>query len=291
MSLFEGIPEFIAVAETQGFTAAARKLNVSTSHVSRRVADLESRLGLALVARTTRQVRLTNAGVIYYERCVDLVNGIDQANEIVTAGQIELTGVLRVTAAGEFAEKAVVPALLEFITQHPSLSLELDYNSRIVNFVEESFDFAVRFGALPDSNLIARKLADHNYVAAASPVYLEKNGTPQHPQDISDHSCIVTTYNRWPFVEDDKIIEVNVNGRIKANSVRTVINACKAGLGIAYMPKTSFGDAFEKGELQMILDGYWRNRGATWIVYANRKYLPARARLAIDFLMQRFKGN
>lgn len=291
MSLFEGITEFIAVAETQGFTAAARRLGVSTSHVSRRLAELESRLGVALVARTTRQVKLTNAGVIYYERCVDLVNGIDQANEIVTAGQIELSGSLRVTAAGEFAETCVIPALIEFIAQHPKLNLELDYNTRMVNFVEDNFDFAIRFGSLPDSNLIARKLSDHTYVTAASPQYLERFGQPKTPHELSTHSCIVTTYNRWPFIEDKKAIEVSVNGRIKANSVRTIINACKAGLGIAYMPKTSFGDAFEEKELQCILEGYWRNRGSTWIVYANRKYLPARARLAIEFLLAKFQNH
>jgi DNA-binding transcriptional LysR family regulator len=291
MSLFEGIPEFIAVAETQGFTSAARQLGVSTSHVSRRVADLESRLGLALVARTTRQVKLTNAGVIYYERCVELVNGIDQANEIVTAGQIELSGLLRVTAAGEFAEKAVVPALLEFLTQHPNLNLELDYNTRNVNFVEENFDFALRFGALPDSNLIARKLSEHDYMAAASPAYLKAHGTPMHPQDLTAHACIVTTYNRWPFTDGDQTLDITVNGRVKANNIKTVVNACKAGLGIAYIPKTSFGGVFETGELQPVLNQYWQNRGATWIVYANRKYLPARARLAIDFLMQKFQCN
>ena len=291
MSLFDGITEFIAVAETQGFTAAARRLGVSTSHVSRRIADLESRLGLALVARTTRQVRLTNPGVIYYERCVDLVNGIDQANEIVTAGQIELSGLLRVTAAGEFAKKAVVPALLKFVSQHPNLNLELDHNTRLVNFVEENFDFAIRFGSLPDSNLIARKLSDHDYVVAASPEYLEKFGKPNTPQELSSHSCIVTTYNRWLFVEDKNNIEVTVHGRVKANNVMTVMNACKAGLGIAYMPRTSFGDALENGELKSILEGYWVNRGATWIVYANRKYLPARARLAIDFLVQEFRNE
>jgi len=289
MSIFEGITEFIAVAETQGFTSAAKQLGVSTAHVSRRVSELESRLGLNLVARTTRQVKLTSPGVVYYERCVELVNGIDQANEIVTAGQIELSGVLKVTAAGEFAEKSVIPALLEFVAMHPNLNLELDYNTRLVNFVEESFDFAVRFGSLPDSNLVARKLSDHSYVAAASPGYLEKYGRPTKPHELLTHSCISTTYNRWPFIDGDRDIEISVSGRVKANSVRTVVNSCKAGLGIAYMPKASFGDAFEKGELESILDGYWRNRGATWIVYANRKYLPARARLAIDFLVQRFQ--
>lgn len=289
MSLFEGITEFVAVAETQGFTSAARRLGVSTSHVSRRIAELESRLGLALVARTTRQVRLTNPGIVYYERCIELVNGIDQANEVVSAGQIELSGSLRVTAAGEFAETNVIPALIEFISQHPNLNLELDYNTRMVNFVEENFDFAVRFGSLPDSNLIARKLSDHTYVAAASLEYLEKYGYPETPQALSTHSCIVTTYNRWPFLEGENELDVVVNGRVKANSVRTVVNACKAGLGIAYMPKTSFGDAFDNGGLRCVLEDYWKNRGATWIVYANRKYLPARARLAIDFLLNRFR--
>ncbi|WP_086933609.1 LysR family transcriptional regulator [Agarilytica rhodophyticola] len=291
MSMFEGITEFIAVAETQGFSSAARRLNVSTSHVSRRIADLEARLGIALVARSTRQVKLTNAGVIYYERCVDLVHGLDQANEILTAGQIELSGVLRVTAAGEFAEKNVIPVLIEFIAQHPKLTLELDYNTRMVNFVEESFDFAIRFGSLPDSNLIARKLSDHNYITAASPEYLYNFGRPETPQDLSAHSCIVTTYNRWPFVCDNKTIEVSVNGRIKANSVRTVVNACKAGLGIAYMPITSFGDTIENKQLESVLSGYWKNRGSTWIVYANRRYLSAKARMAIDFLLSRFQDN
>lgn len=291
MSLFEGITEFIAVAETQGFTAAARQLGVSTSHVSRRIADLESRLGIALVARTTRQVKLTPSGTLYYEHCLDLVNGIEQANEVITAGQIELSGLLRVTTAGEFSESHVVPLLLQFVEQHPKLNLELDYNTRNVNFVQENFDFAVRFGTLPDSNLIATKLADHQYVAAASPAYLARYGTPQTPEDLSQHSCVVTTYNRWAFQEKGKSKEVSVNGRVKANNVRTVLRACESGMGIAYMPKTSFAERLQDGRLQPVLEAYWKNRGATWIVYANRKYLPVRARLAIDYLLAHFRGS
>ncbi len=291
MSVFDGIPEFVAVAETQGFTAAGRRLGVSTSQISRRVADLESRLGLELVARTTRQVKLTEAGELYYQHCSELLNGIDQANEQVTAGQIELKGLLRVTAAGEFAESTVIPALMDFIAKHPKLDIEIDHSTRMVNFVEENFDFAVRFGSLPDSNLIARKLSDHDYVAAASPDYLEKHGRPKTPYELSGHSCIVTTYNRWPFLVANKQVTISVNGRVKANSVRTILTACNAGMGIAYMPKTSFGDAFRSKQLETVLDGYWQNRGATWIVYANRKYLPARARLAIDFLVSRFQND
>ncbi len=289
MSVFEGITEFVAVAETQGFTSAAKQLGVSTSHISRRVADLESRLGIALVARTTRQVSLTNAGVIYHEHCVDLLNGIDQANEIVTAGQTQLSGLLRVTAAGEFSKNYVVPALIEFIAQHPQLDLEVDYSTHMVNLVEENFDFAIRVGSLVDSDLIARKLSDHSYVTAASTNYLEKFGYPQTPHDLKSHSCISSTYNRWSFTENNKNIDINVRGRVRTNSVRAILNACKAGMGIAYMPRTSFGEALSSGELTTVLKGYWKNRGATWIVYANRKYLPVRSRMAIDYLLSKFR--
>jgi len=136
MTPFEGIVEFVAVAETQGFSAAARSLDVSTSHISRRVAQLESRLGTALVARTTRKVRLTLAGQEYYTRCRDLLHGLDDANQRISCEQLELSGTLRVSAAGEFAENYVVPALINFAAAHPALSIDIDFNSRMVNFVE-----------------------------------------------------------------------------------------------------------------------------------------------------------
>lgn len=295
MSMFDGVIEFIAVAETQGFTAAAKRLGVSTSHISRRVSELESRLGLELVARTTRQVKLTELGESYYQSCIDLVNGLDQANESVTSNQIELSGVLRVSAAGEFAESTVVPLLMDFVAQHPKCDLEVHYDTRMINFVEDNFDFAIRFGKLEDSNLIARKLASHEYIAAASPAYIEQFGSPAHPAELEKHSCIVSTYTQWSFIDKNSTpkqsIDVRVKGRIKANSVRTIIHACKSGMGIAYMPRTSFGDTIESGELVPVLDGYWKSRGATWLVYANRRYLPARARLAIEFLMDQLSRD
>ncbi|GAA3935430.1 LysR family transcriptional regulator [Litoribacillus peritrichatus] len=289
MISFEGIAEFIAVAETQGFSTAGRRLGVSTSHVSRRVAALESSLGTALFARTTRQVRLTEAGHQYYQRCTELMHGLEEANERVSSEQVQLSGTLRVSAAGEFAEKYVAPALLEFVSAHPALSLEMDFNSRMVNFVEEGIDFSIRYGRLHDSGLVARKLAHRSLIAAASPEYLANYGEPQHPSELAQHNCLIANSDVWLFDTDKGPLEIKVKGKLKTNSARSLILACQSGLGITYMPKSSLGSALSDGSLQPILTSFGTKDLTTWVVYANRKYLPSRARLAINHLLNHFK--
>jgi len=286
---FDGIIEFIAVAETQGFTSAAKRLGVSTSHISRRIADLEMRLGAVLIARTTRRMRLTKAGTVYYERCLDLVNGLDEANQIVRSDQIEINGILRVSAAGEFAEAHVTPALVEFAKKYPDLKVDIDFNTRNVNFVDEGFDFAIRYGRLEDSSLIARKLIDRTMAAAASPRYLETNGIPSSPEQLKEHSCLVTNSNRWHFSTASAETAVVVGGRFRANSVRAVLNACEAGLGISYLPRKSYGEMLKSGTLRPILKSYWSTSASTSIVYANRNYLSVKARMAINYLIEHFK--
>ena len=290
MISFEGLAEFIAVAETQGFSSAARRLGVSTSHVSRRVSALESSLGTALLARTTRKVRLTDAGLLYYRRCVELVDGLEEANETLSNQQVNLTGTLRVSAAGEFAEQYVVPVLIEFASLHPDLTMDIDFNSRMVNFVEEGIDFSIRYGRLADSGLVARKLADRKLIAAASASYIAKQGMPQHPQDLRHHVCLVANNDSWLFDTESGPVEIKVKGRWRSNSARSIVEACKAGLGITYMPKSSLGDSLRDGSLIPLLEPYGTSDITTWIVYANRKYLPSRARLAIQFLLEHFKN-
>ncbi|MDJ0841323.1 MAG: LysR family transcriptional regulator [Acidobacteriota bacterium] len=291
MNSFEGIQELVAVAETQGFSAAARVLGVSTSHVSRRISALEERLGTALVARTTRTVRLTDAGHVFYERCLDLLNDLDEANRLVSGQQAELRGTLRVSSAGEFAEQHLTPALIDFAGMHPKLSVEMDFNARFVNIVEEGIDFAVRYGKLTGAHslLTARKLIDRNMLAAASPQYLAENGEPKHPNDLRHHHCLITNSDQWRFDDNGARVEVRVGGRWRANSGRCIVAACRAGLGIAYMPQSSYGDALKDGSLVPVLAPYCTARNTTWLVYSNQKHLPLRARLAIQFLLDRFK--
>ncbi|WP_292362811.1 substrate binding domain-containing protein, partial [Methylophaga sp. UBA1464] len=149
-------------------------------------------LGCVLLARSTRQVNLTENGTAYYHQCKELVIGLQQANEQVNQQQLQLSGTLRVSAAGGFAEHFVAPALMTFAQQHPQLTVEIDFNSRMVNFVEDEVDFAVRYGELADSSLIARKLISRPMMAAASPEYLKQYGTPTHPNQLKSHSCIIS---------------------------------------------------------------------------------------------------
>ncbi|MEM9102252.1 MAG: LysR family transcriptional regulator [Pseudomonadota bacterium] len=288
MDSFDGIVEFVAVAQTNGFSAAAKQLGCSTSHVSRQVSRLEERLGCALLARTTRHVNLTQQGMAYYEQCNDLVVGLQQANEQVSLQQFQLNGTLRVSGAGTFAENYVAPALMQFALEHPELTIDMDFNSRMVNFVEDGIDFAIRYGNLSDSGLIARKLLDRSMMVVASPQYLNENGIPQKPNDLKYHSCIVSNNAHWSFSNQGSIETIKVNGRWQSNNAHAVVNACLLGLGVAYMPNSNFKALILEGALIPILEPYWRRDSSSWVVYQNRRFLPIRARMAIDFLIKHF---
>ncbi|HHX8554558.1 TPA: LysR family transcriptional regulator [Vibrio alginolyticus] len=289
MDSFEGINEFVTVAESLGFSAAAKQLGCSTSHVSRQVTRLEERLGVALLARSTRMVSLTEAGQAYYQQCKELVIGLQQANEQLTTQQTQLSGTLRVSAAGAFSENHVAPALMAFAKQHPNLTVEINFNTSMVNFIEDGFDFAIRYGRLSDSGLVARKLVDRPMAVAASQRYLDEHGLPTHPEQLKRHSCIIANKDVWLFEKDGKPLDgVKVQGRWKSNNAHTVLQACAEGLGVAYLPKSSFNDAISSGRLVPILEPYWGSGNSSWIVYQNRHFLPLRARLAIDFLLDHF---
>ena len=288
MDSFDGIIEFVAVAESRGFSAAAKQLGCSTSHVSRQVARLEKRLGCSLLARSTRSVSLTDNGMAYYQQSKELVVGLQQANEQITLQQFHLSGTLRVSAAGGFAEHFVAPALMAFGREHPSLSIDFDVNSNVVNFVEQGIDFAIRYGDLNDSNLIARQLVKRPMMAAASPDYLEQYGTPNNPKQLKSHSCIISNNDHWLFINNGAYENIKVSGRWRSNNSNIVVNACERGLGIAYMPKSTFDRSLSSGRLVPVLEPFWSNGASSWIVYPNRQFLPLRARLAIDYLLDHF---
>ncbi|KZN48570.1 LysR family transcriptional regulator [Pseudoalteromonas luteoviolacea CPMOR-2] len=290
MDSFEGIFEFVAVAESGGFSAAAKKLGCSTSHISRQVARLEKRTGSVLFARTTRQINLTENGAFYYQQCKQLVTGLQQANERLNQQQFDLSGTLKVSAAGAFAERYIAPALMEFAAQHPELNIEIDFNSRMVNFVEDGIDFAIRYGELNDSNLIARKLISRSMMVVASPSYLDAHGTPNHPNQLKSHRCIIANNDHWTFNIDDTKQSIKVTGNWRSNNANVVLEACKQGLGIAYMPQSTFTESLAQKSLVPILEPYCISGATSWIVYQNKQFMPLRARLAIDFLLARFSS-
>lgn len=285
---FSGSAAFIAVADTESFTAAARKLGVSTSHVSRQVGRLEEQLGSRLFARTTRRVSLTDIGVDYYKACRDAQQRLEEAAARARGEHSELSGHIRISAAGDFSETVVADALVQFAEAHPQLSIAMDFNTRVVNMIDEGFDFAIRYGQLKESNLVARKLIDRRLVAAAAPAYLARNGTPQTPQQLKQHQCLVSNSSRWVFQSSNQVHEVHVKGHWRANSARAVLAAARAGQGIVYLPETSLGSLLQNGILTPILQQYSQRIMPTWLVYPDRKFLAFRARKAVDFLLDYF---
>jgi DNA-binding transcriptional LysR family regulator len=278
------------VVETGGFTKAAKRLGVSASHVSRQVRRLEDRLGVKLLARSTRVVRLTEAGSAYHARVSDLADGIEEANQAAAGEHAELAGRIRVSAAGVFAEQRVAPLLAEFAGRHPRISVEMDFTTRFVDLVGQGFDFAIRYGVLTDSAIIARKLTSRTMVCVASPAYLERRGVPAHPNELRRHACLITNRDRWLFTEpeDGASIEVRVSGPWRANNGHALNAAAVAGLGIAYAPALNVQTGLDDGALVRVLEGYEDCSRTSWLVYPERRHMPLRVRRAIDFVMHAF---
>ena len=192
---------------------------------------------------------------------------------------------------GEFAENFVVPALADFGLKNPDLSIEIDFTTRIVDFVEEGIDFAVRNAPLNDSAMVARRLTERCLVTAASPDYFAQYGHPEQPDDLLRHRCLAGVADRWHFFTPKGIQEVQVSGPWRSNNMRALLHACKRGLGIAYMTRSGYGNLLKDGSLASTLEPYWARRGFTsWIVYPSQKYLPARARRAVEFLLDRSRS-
>ncbi|MEL6553855.1 MAG: LysR family transcriptional regulator [Cyanobacteria bacterium J06621_11] len=286
MTVWDGISEFLMVVETGGFTTASKRLGVSTSHVSRQVAQLEERLGVKLLARSTRVVRLTDAGVAYHAKVSSLATAIDEVNQSAAGADADLAGRIRVSAAGMFAEEIVAPLLARFAHENPRISIEIDFNTQRVNLIDLGFDFAIRYGVLADSELTCRKLATRRMVCAASPAFLERNGTPQHPNELGDYDCLPTNRDRWRFCEPKtgKPIDVRIRGRWTANNGRALREGAISGLGIAYAPSENLFSAINAGLLVAILSGYEDTSRFSWIVFPGQRYMPLRVRKAIDYI-------
>ena len=293
MSPWEGIQEFITVVDTGSFTHAARRLGVSASHVSRQVARLEDRLNVKLLARSTRIVRLTEAGADYYARVSDLVVGIEEANQNAAGADAQLAGRIRISAAGPFAENWVAPALARFARDNSAVSIEIDFNTRNVDLIEQGFDFAVRYGVLADSGLIARKLAARPMVCAASRDYLRRRGEPDHPSELRHHDCLRTHSDKWLFNdrETGDPIEIRIGGSWISSNGHALRHAAVAGLGIAYTPLINLQPALDSGELVQILSGYEDKSRSSWIVFPERRHMPLRVRRAIDYLIDEFRDG
>ena len=296
MDKFEDLQAFVAVVEAGTFTAAADRLNIAKSAVSRRVSALEERLGVQLLRRTTRVLNLTETGQSFYEHSARILADLDVAEAAVQQEHGELSGTLRVALPLSFGVRHMCKPIAAFTKRHPRLKFDLDLNDRRIDLIEEGVDVAVRIGHLRDSSLIARKLFDARTVIAAAPHYLHTHGTPETPDDLKHHDCLVYSNledpDRWPWTDSDgKRHAVAVKTTMRASSGDFLTNAASHGLGIVIQPTFLASEAIRRGNLMPILTDYDWPVTPAYAVYPPTRHLSYRERAFIDFLVERFAGT
>ena len=284
MANWEGVTEFVAVAETTSFTGAAKKLSTSVAQISRRVSGLEDRLAVKLLNRTTRKVSLTEAGQLYYQQCKHLVEGLELAELAVTQMQTTPKGLIKVTAAVTYGELYLAPLLHKFIEEYPQVDLELILTNQKLDLIEQGVDVAVRLGHLEDSSLMAKRLSSRQLFVCASPDYLERSGEPHTLSELANHQCLVGSVEYWRFKEGKRDRTLKVSGKIRCNSGIALLDAAKRGLGLVQLPDYYVQEALDSGELVEVLTGYRDEREGIWALYPQSRNLSSKVRLLIDFL-------
>ncbi len=294
MDALHAMQVFCAVVEENGFSAAARRLDLSNAAVSKHVAALEERLGARLLNRTTRRISLTEAGQAYYARCAKILEDIDEAERAITHLTAQPRGTLRVNAPMSFGVDHVVPALGDFLRAYPEIHVDLELTDRYVDLIDEGFDMAVRVADLPDSSLIAKKLAPMRLALVAAPSYLAAHGRPARPEDLSGHQCLRYTVHGatdvWRFAAaNGEPRLVKISGPLAVNNGDAVLNAALAGLGIGALPTFIAGAALCDGRLVELLEGQLLQNSSIYAVYPHSRLLSPKVRAFVEFRAARFK--
>lgn len=284
---------FIAVADGGGMTRAGDLLGLSPAVVSKRIANLESRLGARLLNRTTRRVTLTDEGRMYLERCRTIVEQIEDVEGALRGRQSEPRGVLRVTAPASFGRSHVSPWVPEFLAAYPSVELHLHLSDKIVDIVEEGVDVAVRIGGLRDSSLVARWLAPNRRVVCASPDYLRAHGRPQRPEDLAEHDCLVfnpsrASHQHWRFKGPRGEQAVRVHGRLVCDIGEVLRDSAIAGIGIAMISIWVVAEDLRAGRLLPVLEDFPLSDADIHAVYPHRRGLSPKVRVWIEHLAQKY---
>ncbi len=293
MDRFAAMSVFSKVVELGSFARAADRLELSTSAVSRHVADLESHLQTRLLNRTTRKLSLTESGHAFYERCVQVLADLDEAEQAAAQTSLVPRGTIKLTCGFSFGLLHLASAVAEYLARYPEVKFDVSLSDRVVDLVEEGFDLGVRIGSLGPANLIARKLGETRLIACASRAYLKKHGTPQTPEDLAHHNCVTYAYvpdsTLWRF-RDQAGGErpVTVSGNVHANNGDLLTQAAVSGVGIVFEPEFIVGEALAAKKLVRLLEAYEPAPLGIYAVYASRKHLSAKVRSFVDFLAERF---
>ena len=293
MDKFESMRAFTQVVVSGGFAAAARVMGLSRSAVNKLVIGLETELGVQLLHRSTRVVNPTETGLAFYERCVEILASLEEAESSVMQLHGEPRGRLRVNAPMSFGTMHLAPALADFLVQYPALQLQLTLNDRFIDPIEEGFDVTVRIAEPQQTaSLIVHPLAPTQRVLCAAPTYLENHGIPSHPDELHHHSCLhygqLAVEDQWTLIGVDREYTVSVNGVLCSNNGEVLRDAAVRGLGITLLPRFIVGQELQQARLQLVLPDYHSPELSIYVLYSVNRHLSTKVRLLVDFLQERF---
>jgi DNA-binding transcriptional LysR family regulator len=292
MDRFGAMNAFAKVVALGSFAEAARTLGLTRSATSKAVIELENLLGARLLDRTTRKVRPTEAGLAYYERCLDILSRVEETEIELASLQSEPRGVLKVNAPTSFGALYLGPAVAEFMRNYPDLRIEMTLTDCFIDPIEEGADVTIRIADLSDSSLIARRLAPARRVLVAAPSYIERRGAPDAPEDLSRHDCLTyghtTTLQRWRLLVDGETIAIPIRSVLCSNSGDVLRSAALAGCGIAFLPTFLVGPDLAAGRLVTVLERFPQAELSIHALFASNRYLARKIRVFIDFLSGEF---
>ncbi|OBT13290.1 LysR family transcriptional regulator [Vibrio sp. UCD-FRSSP16_10] len=283
---------FVFIAQLGNFTRAAEALKVSRSHVSRQISQLESDLGVTLLLRTTRTLKLTKAGQQLFEQCQTAFNDIDQALLAAIDAVDEIRGHIAINCVGGvIGEDVLVPMINEFMAEYPEVSISLDFSSHRVDLIQDDFDVAFRMGSLPDASFVARKLADIEMVTVASPSYLNKSALITHPKHLEQHRCLTGSVNRWSFINNKTAdsADVQIKGDLQCKNGRALVNGALLGNGVIRVPLLYCQRDVEEGRLQKVFYDWQIPSVDFSLIYHKDRFRPARLTRLIEFFISKFE--
>ena len=293
IALLPDFASFILVVQEKSFTAAAKKMNVTPSALSKTITRLEQALSVKLFERTTRKLLITDAGKKIYDQCVSMVNAAQQAMDISSVEHTEPAGAITVAAPEAFLNVVLQPFVIPFLKQYPQIQLKLRAIDGAIDIFKYGIDIAFLLTDKPDENLVLKEIGKTNLVLCASPDYLKQKGTPSHPEQLQDHDCLYLaedeTDHIWDFVKDDEFHTVAVSGRYAVNHSQMRLNGVINGLGIGIFPDFVVQEAIKTGQVTEVLSDWTiksNYQGVIALQYAQTKYMPTRIRVFIDYAMQ-----
>ncbi|MFB2642946.1 LysR substrate-binding domain-containing protein [Shewanella bicestrii] len=291
MDHFSALPIFVSVVECGSFSAAGQKLGLSKSAISKRITQLEQHLGIQLLQRTTRSLSLTDAGARYFEYIRPAVQLTQEGLDAISELQQTPKGNLRISVPMVFGRLYIAPLIAEFLKRYPDIQLQMQMDDKTTDLISGGFDLAIRIGELPDSSLIARKIAPCLSVICASPAYLAQHGLPMVPSELTQHNCLFYSYFQdgveWSFLSPDGMQRIQPKGNYQVNNSDAIHLACLDGLGIANLPRFIVESDLQAGRLQTILTDFPLPEHGIYAVYPQRKYLPTKVKVLIEFLMEK----